>query len=270
MRKLSALALAAVTVAALLLAQAASAAAVTRWVNDDAGSYSPPGTSCTNAGYATIQAAVTAASPSDVINVCPGTYRENITVATNDLTIMSTGGAAVTTVSAAISAYVFHVTGLGLTLKGLTIRPAGVADGDIGVNIGIGGDTHAKLTYNVIISGRIGINLGCGSSRTKVANNTISDQTEAGINIDTCEAPPFPGSHHNSVHHNTACSVVSTASIALGGSSDKNKIHHNTATTISVYGDKNKVHDNTTKVAIVDNGTGSHLNNNTVNPAICP
>jgi hypothetical protein len=270
MRKLSTLALVAVTVTAVLLGEAASATALDRWVNDDAASYAPPGTSCDIAGYATIQAAVTAASPGDVIKVCPGTYRENVTIGTNDLTVISTGGAPVTTVSAAVSFYVFDITGLGVTLQGLTIRPAGVADGDIGVNMAIGGDTNATLVRNVIISGRIGINLGCGSFGSTVAHNTISGQTEAGINIDTCEAPPFPGSTHNSVHHNTACSVVSTASIALGGSSDKNNIHHNTATTISVYGAKNKVHHNTTKVAIVDNGTNSKIHDNTVNPAICP
>jgi hypothetical protein len=254
----------------VLLGGAASATALTRWVNDDGSSFVPPGTNCMNPGYATIQAAVSAAGPSDVVNVCPGSYRENVTVSTNNLTIMSTGGASVTTVSAATSFYVFNVTGTGLTLKGLTIRPAGTADGDIGVQMAIDGDTHAKLTYNVVISGRIGINLGCGSSRTKIANNTVSDQTEAGINIDTCEAPPFPGSTHNSVHHNLVCSVTSTASIALGGSSDKNKIHHNTATTISVFGNSNKVHHNTTKQAIVDNGTNSHIHDNTVNPSVCP
>jgi hypothetical protein len=270
MRKLSSLALAAVTVTAVLLGGAASAAAVNRWVNDDGSSFVPPGTSCMNPGYATIQSAVNTASPGDVIKVCPGSYRENVTVSTNNLTVMSTGGASVTTVSAATSFYVFNVTGTGLTLKGLTIRPAGTADGDIGVNMAIDGNTGATLTNNVIISGRIGINLGCVSSRTKVGNNTISEQTDAGINIDTCEAPPFPGSHHNTVHHNLACSVTNTASIALGGSSDNNKIHHNTATTISVFGAANRVHDNVTKVAIVDNGTNSHIHDNTVNPSICP
>lgn len=270
MRKLSTLVLAAVTVTTVLLGGVASAAAVTRWVNAGAPAFSPPGTSCNNPGYPTIQSAVNAASPSDVINVCPGSYRENVTISTNDLTIMSTAGQSNTTVSAAVSNHVFDVTGTGLTLKGFTIRPAGTADPDIGVHMSIGGDTGAKLTYNTVILGRIGINLGCGSSRTKLAHNTFSGQTDASINIDTCEAPPFPGSSHNSVHHNTACSVTNTASIALGGSSDRNKIHDNTATTISVFGDRNKVHDNVTKVAIVDNGTNSKIHDNTVNPAICP
>jgi hypothetical protein len=270
MRTLSAFALVAVTVTTVLLGEAAPATASTRWVNDDAASYVPPGTSCVNAGYATIQAAVTAAGPGDIIKVCPGTYSENVSISTNNLTVMSTGGASFTTVSAAVSFHVFNIAALGVTLKGLTIRPAGVADQDFGVNVAIDGNTQVKLLQNVIASGRIGINLGCSSFGSTVAHNTLNGQTEAGINIDTCEAPPFPGSHDNKVHHNTACGATSTASIALGGSSDTNKIHHNDATTISVFGTGNKVHHNTTQVAIVDNGTGSKVHDNTVNPGVCP
>jgi parallel beta-helix repeat protein len=55
----------------------------TRWVNavDPNGfPYSPPGTSCDNPGYQTIQDAVTAAGTGDRINVCPGTYMERVTI----------------------------------------------------------------------------------------------------------------------------------------------------------------------------------------------
>jgi parallel beta-helix repeat protein len=55
----------------------------TRWVNavDPNGPpYSSPGTSCNNPGYPTIQAAVTDASSGDRINVCPGTYTEQVTI----------------------------------------------------------------------------------------------------------------------------------------------------------------------------------------------
>jgi hypothetical protein len=97
----------------------------------------------------------------------------------------------------------------------------------------------------------------------------VSDQTEGGINIDTCEAPPFPGSHGNAIHHNIACSETSTGSIALGGSSDNNSIHHNTATKISLFGTGNNVHHNTTKVVIIDNGSNT-LNNNSTGAGVCP
>jgi hypothetical protein len=67
-----------------LLAGSTAASAVTRWVNDDdpnGGIYMVPGTSCTNPGYQTIQSAVNAALPGDRINVCPGTYQEQVNIA---------------------------------------------------------------------------------------------------------------------------------------------------------------------------------------------
>jgi hypothetical protein len=269
MRKLSVLALVAVAATALLIWEEASATPSIRWVNDDAASYAPPGSSCDNAGYSTIQAAVNAASPGDVINVCPGTYEENVAIATGDLTLMSTGDASVTTVSAAVSFHVFQISASNVTLDGFTILPAGFADGDLGVNVAVEGNSNAAIVHNVITGGRIGVNLGCASAGNTVAQNTINGQTEAGINIDTCEVEPFPGSHDNSVHHNTACSVTSTASIALGGSSDDNSIHHNVATSISVFGTGNEVHHNRTQVAIVDNGSGNTLHHNTTDPNVC-
>jgi parallel beta-helix repeat protein len=54
-------------------------AASTRWVNDNNfGLYVPPGSSCNRPGYKTIQSAVNASSPGDTINVCPGSYPEQV------------------------------------------------------------------------------------------------------------------------------------------------------------------------------------------------
>ena len=55
----------------------AAIASSTRWVNDNSpntGGYAPPGTSCKNPGYQTIQSAVDASAPGDTIKVCTGTY----------------------------------------------------------------------------------------------------------------------------------------------------------------------------------------------------
>lgn len=263
-------ALVVMTAAILLLGAATSASAVTIWVNDDASAYSPPGTGCTRAGYATIQAAVDAASAGDTVRVCPGVYDESVVIATNDLTLESTAGAASTIIAPTTSAHAIEIRGTGVTVKGFTIVAAGVEDADIGINVAIEGDTDLTILRNVIRGGRIGINLGCVSFGTTVVRNVLISQTEAGLNIDTCEAPPFPGSHDNSIHHNTACSVVSTASIALGGSSNDNSIHHNVATTISSFGAGNQIHHNTTRFAIVDNsGGGNSLHHNTVDPDVC-
>lgn len=75
-----------------LLASSSAASATTLWVNNNSGSYTPPGTSCDNPGYPTIQSAVNAAAPGDRINVCPGTYQEQVSIATpakNNLTLVS-------------------------------------------------------------------------------------------------------------------------------------------------------------------------------------
>jgi parallel beta-helix repeat protein len=76
-------------------ASATSTLTTTRWVNDndpDLGFYSPPGTSCNHPGYQTIQSAVNAAGPGDRINVCPGTYPEQVVIAgptKNDISLRS-------------------------------------------------------------------------------------------------------------------------------------------------------------------------------------
>src|SRR2546426_2711053 len=68
----------------------------TRWVNDDdpnGGGYADPnpGTSCNDPGYQTVQAAVMNAGPGDRINVCPGTYTEEVTIGAgkNNITLRS-------------------------------------------------------------------------------------------------------------------------------------------------------------------------------------
>src|SRR5512144_3106942 len=108
-------------VATVVLCAAAYTSAATLWVNDDAASYVPPGTNCLQAGYATIQGAVDAASPGDTINVCDGTYDENVVILTDDLTVVSTGGATATIIAPTTSDHVVEVRGTGLTLKDSTI-----------------------------------------------------------------------------------------------------------------------------------------------------
>jgi parallel beta-helix repeat protein len=58
----------------------ASAASNTLWVNDDSGPWLPTGNSCEHPQFATIQSAVGAATPGARINVCAGTYVEQVTI----------------------------------------------------------------------------------------------------------------------------------------------------------------------------------------------
>ena len=71
--------------------------------------------------YTTIQAAVNAAQPGDTILIPPGTYSENVLV-NKSLIIKSSGGAATTTVKAAVpSSDVFLLSGSGIRVEGLTL-----------------------------------------------------------------------------------------------------------------------------------------------------
>jgi len=63
-----------------LAVSSGTAWSATRWVNDDGLVFAPPGMNCDNPGYPTIQSAVNAAAPGDRINVCPGTYTEEVTI----------------------------------------------------------------------------------------------------------------------------------------------------------------------------------------------
>jgi hypothetical protein len=246
------------------------AAPTTFWVNDvSPNGYSAPGTGCNNPGYATIQSAINAASAGDTVNVCSGSYTENVSINKPDLAVMSTSGAAVTRVRSLVSLAVFTITQPNVTLDGFTIIPAGtVAKYDIGVNVAIAGNASAELAHNVVVRGRIGINLGCSSSASTIYHNIVRGASEAGINIDTCEiAPLYPGSTDNSVHHNTVCGGLQPYSIAGGVGSNNNHVHHNTAIWITAAGTGNHVHNNVAEVFNI--APGNLVNNNTV-ASVCP
>jgi hypothetical protein len=255
--------------AALVGGQNANAATI--WVSPSA-SGPAPGTSCNNAGYATIQDAINAANAGDIVNVCPGTYFENITINKANLTVSSTGGSGVTVIRAAVINSVVTVTGVNATVAGFTLVPGGsVAKYDIGVNVAIGGNASTEIAHNYIRGGRIGVNLGCGSSGSTVYHNIVRGATETGINIDTCEiAPDYPGSTFNSVHHNAVCGGLYPYSIAGGQGSDFNSVHHNTARWISLYGDGNIVHNNTAQLFNIVPGSPANATFNNTVAAVCP
>jgi hypothetical protein len=259
-----------VLAAALFISSEKAHAATTLWVSPV--NLGPaPGTSCTNAGYPSIQAAINAAVAGETINVCPGKYLETVTINKPNLTVSSTGGSNVTIIATPVVAAVVTVTGPNSTLIGFTLVPYGsVAKYDIGVNVAIGGVASAQIAHNYVRGGRIGINLGCSSSSSTIDHNIVRGATEAGINIDTCEIDPYPGSTFNSVHHNAVCGGLYPYSIAGGQGSDFNTIHHNVGKWISMYGDGNIVHNNTAQLFNIVPGNPANVSfNNTVAPA-CP
>ncbi|MBL9181728.1 MAG: hypothetical protein JNN17_06280, partial [Verrucomicrobiaceae bacterium] len=100
----------------------------------------------TGADHTSIQAAVAAATTGDTIQVLPGTYTENVTI-NKDLTLQSTGGRAVTTISG--------VSGLGAlgtvlvtnNTTAVTIGGAGKGFTIIGIDNGSPGLENAALYF---------------------------------------------------------------------------------------------------------------------------
>jgi pectin methylesterase-like acyl-CoA thioesterase len=104
--------------------------------------------------HSTIQAAVTAASAGDTINVCAGTYTENVSI-DKRLTILGPNnsvapGTAATRVSEAVVSGAVTIGSRinGVTLRGFKITSPSPAN-EVGVSIG-SNSRNVSITYNDI------------------------------------------------------------------------------------------------------------------------
>ncbi len=124
-------------VAGMLALMTGTASAATLVVDND-------GVECPSPDYMTIQAAVDAASPGDTINVCAGTYPENVTI--NKKLVVEGAGAAVTIVDPPATGPAISVTAGGdsaadrLVISDLTTTGSG-GTGNTGTGIRFDGST---------------------------------------------------------------------------------------------------------------------------------
>ncbi|MGI6163800.1 MAG: S-layer homology domain-containing protein [Bacillota bacterium] len=99
------------------------------YVNEELSELSPYPKGIINArdlsSYRSLQAAINAAQPGDTIFVSEGTYTGNLTVATENLTLKATDGAASTTIKGNITMTASSVTIEGFTIDGEVEGPAG-------------------------------------------------------------------------------------------------------------------------------------------------
>jgi hypothetical protein len=167
---------------------------------------------CPDAGFTSIQAAVTAASPGDRINVCPGTYQEQIRinkrlsirgirVSNQNLAVIMPNPAVANSTSFSsglpVAAIVFVDGTAGVNLKNLTVDGA-----TNGINacaptlVGIYyRNSSGKVDSVAVRNIKLGTGLeGCqsglaifaqsgngGSSRLEVANSSVHDYQKTGI-----------------------------------------------------------------------------------------
>jgi parallel beta-helix repeat protein len=164
------------------------------------------GAQCPGAGYATIQAAVNAASPNATIRVCPGTYDEQVTIAKplklkgdNGAVVMPSPMAANTTSlssGAAIAVAILVMDTTNVTLEGLTVDGSGsgivCAPNMVGIYYrnASGKVKNAAVRHMKSLPGGEGCQSGLGifvqsgaggTAKVEVENSSVHDYQKNGI-----------------------------------------------------------------------------------------
>ncbi len=143
----------------------------TRTVDDDK-------VQCPSAGFTTIQGAVNAAGPGDTINVCRGTYTEDVFVGAgkDDVSLFSITAAA----AAVIKGQIVVTNGVdGVSIQRFRIEPnishAGIAVAGEGTGVPL-------IRSNLIVGGATGINVS-GGDVGAIRDNTLLNQTSFGVRV---------------------------------------------------------------------------------------
>ena len=124
------------------------------------------------ADYITIQDAVNASIPEDTIIVYPGTYNENVVV-DKQLDIISTDGAAFTSVTAASSDdHVFEITSDRVTINGFNVSGA---TGSLRAGIYLISSNNSMLRNNTLSGNSYGIYLSSSSNNILANNNVLEN-----------------------------------------------------------------------------------------------
>jgi len=190
MRKLLALTVLALIMSLVAVGSGPTAAATTHWVNDtdpNGGGYSPPGTSCTDPGYATLQSAINAASAGDTIRVCDGTYAFIGLVSVNKSVTLLGAQAGVDACAARGAESVLSnsqgmsVSASDVVIDGFTVENSVVAaftGYGIWLNPGVSG---TQIVNNIIQDNIVGVGLAnAGSSQALIQHNLLQNNNSPG------------------------------------------------------------------------------------------
>jgi hypothetical protein len=162
--------------------------------------------SCESAGYSTIQSAVNASAAGGTVVVCPGSYNEQVTIATSGLTLRGFGAASVIAPTTATPSSVVDSDGYtdvpvvyvdpgksGVTLQNLTVDGSGLeanpqvfcSDDLVGVLFdGAAGTMNTVSVLHTNTNSGCGTGLGVealGGSALTIVRSTVSDYNKNGI-----------------------------------------------------------------------------------------
>lgn len=180
-----------------LIAAPASAAGAVRWVDDD-GHRGATGCDGSKTAFAEIQGAIDASGPGDIVKVCPGTYKNEVSIETLELRVESTKrGAAVIThpllMTAAAPAgdpTLVTITGEGVTFTGFKVKLGVEPDCVIYNGILVLNGKHVTVSKNTVVGRADDATVNCGLGRgityatgaTGLATkNTVMNWNESGI-----------------------------------------------------------------------------------------
>ncbi|MFH1467982.1 MAG: right-handed parallel beta-helix repeat-containing protein [Pseudomonadota bacterium] len=163
-------------------------------VDDDCDGYVDETEICDDdiAPYASIQDAIDDADDDDVLQVCPGTYRENLAVYAKRLTLVSMEGPEVTIVDGggATTLAVTQVGGAGLSVQGFTLQ-GGVAEqygGGIACSQSTLGLQDDIVTGNAAPNGAGMVASACVLSlMSNVFSGNVATTTGGGAYLSGCE-----------------------------------------------------------------------------------
>jgi parallel beta-helix repeat protein len=163
-------------------------------------------TSCTDAAFTSIQAAVDATASGGTVIVCKGTYAESVTV-TSQLTLEGAAGAVINAKGQPYGVGLAHShdTVTGLTVENATVNAKEQTPGDGIITAGFVGSTPVASNDDIIIGNVTRDNEGTGidlnSTTGSIADNNVAEGNGAGINLSNDLGKP---SSHNLVSGNVA------------------------------------------------------------------
>jgi parallel beta-helix repeat protein len=196
---------------------------------------------CPEATFTSIQAAVTAADPGSTIRVCPGTYREMVTVAKNDLRIVGMDEPNDVTVEgrpddpnqAQEAGFLVHNVS-GVLIQGFTVR--GFHEADI---LLVSANGNVIRNNRTTKSAHDGIQLN--SSSDNLIENNVSFDNDATLPAraftDACGVLLRLGSSNNTIRRNEL--FGNAFGILIAGGSNSNVVSRNDSHDNRRYGIRN-------------------------------